>query len=173
MPPIPFSQPTPQPQHKFYFKDAGPYPPPGRATQDIIADLTQYATIPGVQGQIGQLTSAQSFFNEVGAQWTENLLMGRKFEAERTIFFARRNALERTNSTASGYDLIARNFAPILYIQVKWSNGPMPSSTINDVVREARTHPSGTYLVESNNIDLNARTKLRQNGGEELPFPYP
>jgi RHS repeat-associated protein len=171
---------TPASDHKFYFKDVGSfynpigYPPPGRNTATIAAGLKLYVMIPGVDGSVGQLEGAQALLNnQNGAAWTENILMGRKFESERTIFFASRNALERMNSTAEGYDLIPRNFKSIQYIQVKWSRGPIPASTISKVVMEARTHPSGSYLLESNNIDINAHTLLKQHGGEGLPYSYP
>jgi len=50
--------------------------------------------------------------------------MGRKFESERAIFYAERQALLALNATVSGYDLLPTGLGSIRYIQVKWSSGP-------------------------------------------------
>jgi len=164
----------PESGNKFFFNDVGPYPAPGRDTDDIVAELQFYFNIPGMAGEAAQLRNAQSQFDKSnGQEYLENWLMGRKFEAERAIFFASRNALVQAHSTGEGYDLIPTNFGPIQYIQEKWSRGTMSLSTAGRVSNEARSHPSGTYLVESNSIGLGARLLLQRNGGQELPYPYP
>ena len=81
--------------------------------------------------------------------------------------------VERMNSTASGYDLLPRNFDSIHYIEVKWSRGPMPWTTVEDVVNDSQRYASGTFLVESNNLDFTARFLLQRHGGQELPLRYP
>lgn len=165
----PQATPTSRPEHTFFFSDVGPYIP--RGTDEIVADLEMYG-LPGMAGSVSQLTSAQNSF-DTGATWMIDILMGRKFEAERAIFFASRGALVQMNVSAPHYDLITRSFGPIQYVEVKWSRGPMPADTIRDVIESARTHPSGIYLVESNNIDEAARETLEEYGGTELPYPYP
>lgn len=49
----------------------------------------------------------------------------------------------------------------------------MPKKTRDNVIREARAHPSGTYLIESNNLNKEAIEHFNSNGGERLPFAYP
>lgn len=100
--------------------------------------------------------------------------MGRKFEAERLIFYADRNALEKANSTLSGIDLFPKGGTfgtgvNIRFIQVKWSNGTMPARVISEVARNAKGYPSGQYLVESNYINQDSRRELERLGGVELP----
>ena len=159
-------------KHVFYFAQTAPYMIPGRNTPDIVADLGRYTSIQGISGEIGQLNQGQGFYDSVGGG-TIYILMGRKFEAERAIYFAGRNALVEAHASGAGYDLIPRNFGTIQYIQVKWSNTPMPKYTQDAVIAEAKTHASGTYLVESNNLDLNATAELLLQGGKPVPFPYP
>jgi len=166
---VPLPTPSREPKHEFYFNDVGPYTP--RDTSQIISDLQSYG-IEGMAQSITQLKTAQEQYDK-GNTWMIDILTGRKFEAERAIFFAGRNALVEMDVFAEHYDLIVRNFRGISFVEVKWSRGPMPATTIADVVASARQHPSGTYLVESNNIDETARKALAKEGGIQLPYPYP
>ena len=159
---------TPDSNFYFYFKDVGPYILPGRNTSLLIKELTEL-NVTGMKGEIGQLSATDYLYNN-GEKWLEYPLMGRKFESERAIYYARKNELVSMNSTASGYDLMVRNVGPINCIEVKWSIGPIPDQTISNIVADAKSHPSGTYLLESNFIDSRARTILQQKGG--IPSPY-
>jgi hypothetical protein len=166
---VPLPHPTPQSQHIFYFTDVGHYPWPGRDTNQLVSYLSDYEnTISGVWGVRSQLETAQRSYNNYGSSFGPRL-MGCKFEAERVIFYADRAALGSANSTAKGVDLFPTNFDPIQFIQVKWSAGPMPLRTIQEVANAARRFPSGTYLVESNNLSTQSRTWLEERGGRELP----
>jgi hypothetical protein len=95
--------------------------------------------------------------------------MGRKFEAERVIFYADRAALGIANSSAFAVDLFPINFGPIQFIQVKWSGTSLSLSTIQAVAAKSRNYPSGTYLLESNSINAQSRKWLEERGGRELP----
>jgi RHS repeat-associated protein len=168
--PLPHPQPTPQSQHIFYFTDVGRYPPPGRDTNQLVSYLSDYEnTISGVWGVRRQLERAQEQYNLRGDTFWANDLMGRKFEAERVIFYADQAALGSANSTAAGVDLFPMNFGPIQFIQVKWSNTSLSLSTIQRVAATARNFPSGTYLLESNSINAQSRKWLEERGGRELP----
>ncbi|NJL33739.1 MAG: hypothetical protein HC893_07620 [Chloroflexaceae bacterium] len=166
--PDPTACPTPD-THKFFFKDVGPYNSPGRLTPDIIANLQPYRNIVGVRGGINQLQTADDNVHMRGMAWQQPILMGRKFEMERVLFYAMKGQLQSVNSTAATFDITPINMGTIRFIEVKWSQGPMPAATIDDVSREAKTHPTNTYLVESNWIDDRARQRLIQKGGVELP----
>ena len=78
----------------------------------------------------------------------------------------------KVNSTASDLDMIVFG-GPFSFVEVKWSDGPLPLSTIccgpQSVVSEARNHPSGTYLLEAHMLDAEGRALLVENGGVELP----
>jgi len=99
--------------------------------------------------------------------------MGRKFESERAIYFYIRRSLTGVNSTAEGYDLRVENFGTIKYVQVKWSSGAVSKERLWKFLKQVKSFPSGTVLLETTYIPYYDKPYLRQNGGRELPFSYP
>ena len=169
-PPLPTN--TPAPKHYFYFRDVGDYPIPGREIIRIVQDLDYY-NYPGMHGAIGQLNAMDKLVNQTGGEWAIYPLMGRKFESERAIYYAREKMLVNMNVTSAGYDLTVSNFGTITSIELKWTLNPLGEPIIKSVAEKSKLHPSGSYLLESNKLDNNSKISLRANGGIELPNNYP
>ncbi len=160
-------------KHIFYYYELGAYPQPGRPTRNIIHDLQIFEWMPGIRGMIGQLENSEdrAIYKRIRKEMP--LLMGRKFEAERAIFFYSRSSLTEVNSTAEGFDLRVQNFGTIKYVQVKWADGAMSRGRIREFLKQVKNFPSRTMLLETTYIlDLD-KPIIRQNGGRELPFSYP
>jgi RHS repeat-associated protein len=161
--PFPYYPPTtttPQPTHNFYYFEYGKYASPGRSTTDIIRDLKSYSYIQGVSGAIGQLKMKQM---------NNNVLMGRKFEAEIALYFAYYGNLAEMNSTSQFHDLVVTNVDPIKYIEVKWSNEAIKRNTLYDVVRDAKLHETFTFMLVTTWITQADQFYLQENGGIKYP----
>jgi hypothetical protein len=157
IPPLPS---TPRPKHNFYFSEIGPYT--GRDTNKIIKDLEYISYIPGVPGMISQLESVTIY----------PLLMGRKFESERALYYFSLGKLLDVNTSSSMYDLHVKGMGTIESIEVKWSAGAfgaLRKSDLTDVVAQARMHPSLTFLLETTWILLQDQKYLIKEGGIKYP----
>jgi len=150
---------TPRPKHIFYFSEIGEYPIPGRETSEILRELEFISYIPGVSGFIGQLESATK----------SSLIMGRKFESERALYYFSQGKLQEVNSTSLLYDLMVTNLGTINYIEVKWSGGAISKMTLNKVINQARMHHSGTFMLETTWISMVDTKYLLDEGGIEYP----
>jgi RHS repeat-associated protein len=172
--PTPSCTSTSTPQKTFYFNALGAYPKPGRTTPTIQQDLQTINHIAGISGMSRDLGYAQQ--NSSKLPWLADALMGRKFESERAIFFAGRNALTSVTSMGAEIDLVVNNFGTINYVQVKWSDKGMSYSSANKVKNDFQNNPkytSGSFLLESTSFDAAALAHLVNNGGQQLPFAYP
>jgi hypothetical protein len=165
--PVPIFPPTgtqtPEPKHIFYYTELGSYA--GRPTDEIRAELEYFAYIQGVRGLISQLNAMDT------KVYTENdfrfypRLMGRKFESERAIYYASSDQLQAANSTSELYDLLVRNMdiLTIRFIEVKWSRGAVSREELSGVVRQAKLHPSDTFLLEATYITSGDKLYLYEN----------
>ena len=163
--------PTAEP-HLFYFREAGPYNAPGRGVIELEHDLYPFTHIQGLAGILAHIKSDQARL-DAGEEWVQYRLTGRKFELERALSYARLGILARANTSASNFDLQINGYGTITHVEVKWSNGPLPSTTIccgrGSVVVEARSHAPGAYLLEAVQLDPLGKAALIQHGGVELP----
>jgi len=151
----------------LYFNAVGPYPRPGRTTPTLQQGLQAINYIAGINGVSSHLDSAQRQVNQSSEPWFDNLLMGRKYEAERAIFFAGRNALASVNSTMPEIDFIVRNFGTINYVQVKWSDKGLSQSEASEVMSNFQNnpmYPSGSFLLETTTFSPAAVADLINKG---------
>ena len=186
--------------HKFYYVDISDryqsmgyiyedgYSYNGRRGSIIAAELDAYSHIPGVgqlqdpakggepSGMINQVLLWEQMYLD-GNTWTGPIMMGRKFEAERALWFANKGALiDVTAGTANPQrDLHVNNFGSIQYIEVKWGESGISSSEALKVTNQARAFQQGTFLLEANMIGALEESILIRGGGEALPadIPYP
>jgi hypothetical protein len=146
----------PKQKHIFYFSEVGDYPYPGRDNKEIISNLKLISDIPGINGMISQLQASSGWFS-----------MGRKFEAERVLYYYSFRKLVETNSTSMFYDFVVENMGTIKYVEVKWTQGSLSKAVLIDVVQQARMNPSGTFLLETTWISLENKRYLIEEGGIE------
>ena len=153
--------------HIFYFKQV-PYT--GRDTELVVWDLTRL-NLPGMAGSIGQLLGVQKAIDGGNSNLgMRGSLLGRQFEADRAIYYADKHMLESMNVSAPHYDLIIFNHPlGIRYVECKFSFKGLRDKVIIDTIISARTHESGTYLMEFVVIDSYTRRWLIRAGGIEIP----
>jgi RHS repeat-associated protein len=158
-----------------------------RSAREIAGDLLHYSYIQGVgewdrqgntyRGLIGAPLSAERRYLRNPSDSRQYLLMGRKFEAERALWYAHRGMLRQVTTfrATPQRDLRVSFAGEIEFVEVKWGFNGISDNEARRVVATARTIASalnGKYLLEANGISPSAYRILRRGRGEELPYSY-